>query len=64
MRFGYSEEEINQLLDKFVEMCQNHPEICPHEYRADSCGYRTDGKFENRYICTICGHKKSEEYEL
>lgn len=56
-------EDIEFFAWKFLEMCANHPELCPHNYKPDGCGYRPDGKFENRYVCTICGHKKSEIYD-
>ena len=56
--------DIELYVEKFLEMCRNHPKLCPHDYISDGCGYRPDGKFENRYKCDICGHKKSDVYDV
>lgn len=44
---------------KFFEMCREHPEICPHDYRLRLTYTNTDGKCVEYYKCSICGN----EYE-
>lgn len=56
----YSEDEINLIMDKFIEMCRNHPEICPHDYICDKCEETSDGKLAKHYRCYWCSNKKVE----
>lgn len=56
-------DDIQRAANIIFRMCEEHPEICPHDYIPIGCGETPDGKFENRYRCTICGSTKSDIYD-
>lgn len=55
-------KDIELAVEKFFEMCKEHPEICPHDYEFKSSGYNDDVKWEIHYVCKLCGNEKTEIY--
>lgn len=49
--------EIEFFATKFFEMCRQHPEICPHDFRFQSANSITGIA---RYSCPLCGAMKEE----
>lgn len=37
------------------EMCRQHPEICPHDYKWCGTKRNEDGKCIEYYRCDLCG---------
>lgn len=50
--------DIEFFATKFFEMCRQHPEICPHDFRFQSANTKTGIA---RYSCSLCG-EMHEEY--
>lgn len=51
-----------QMLEKAAyvvfEMCRQHPEICPHDYRwMGTSAPDENGKRTERYKCNLCGSR-------
>ena len=46
---------LEKATEKFFEMCSQHPEICPHDYRLHTVTTNEDGKRTEQYKCTMCG---------
>lgn len=42
--------------NKFLEMCQNHPELCPHDYHWDGSIKDCAGNVVEIYVCGLCGN--------
>ena len=55
--------DIEKAIRLFYVMCQNHPEICPHEYEY-SWSEKIDDKEHIHYKCTICGKEKEVIYSV
>lgn len=49
-------EYIEHAARLFFEMCRNHPEICPHEYRWTMTETMKDGSEMDHYKCQLCGN--------
>ena len=51
-------DDIKLVADVVFRMCEEHPEICPHYYNERKprfSGINSEGKYEHRYICELCG---------
>ena len=55
-------KDIEKAATIVYAICREHPEICPHDYEASRSIKYPDGKFEQHYICNICGNEKVEVY--
>lgn len=45
-----------------LEMCANHPKICPHDYHWTLTEHKVN-KTITYYRCGLCGHETSIEEE-
>lgn len=46
---------IEKAADIVFRMCQQHPEICPHDYSWIKTRTLENGKEERHYRCGLCG---------
>ena len=53
---------LEMCANKFLEMCRNHPEICPHDYHWTLTEHKAN-KTITYYRCGFCGHETSIEEE-
>ena len=51
---------LEYCANKFLEMCVNHPEICPHDYQLILREHKAN-KIITYYRCGLCGHETSIE---
>lgn len=48
---------IEYATQLFFEMCRNHPEICPYDYRWTMTNTLKDGREEEHFKCQLCDNK-------
>lgn len=52
---------VEKVVEKFFEMCRQHPEICPHDYHLYVSTKYEDGKCVEQYRCIMCGNEYTKE---
>ena len=48
----------------FLKMIEQHPELCPHEFRWTGSDAPKNGKKVNYFRCRWCGEVRSEEVDV
>lgn len=54
--------QLEHIANMFLKFCEQHPELCPHDYiwtgsgKVDENGYR-----DAYYVCGICKHEHVEK---
>ena len=58
------EKELSELREKFLKICREHPQICPHEDElikiSDPFKYFGEFYREYTYKCKFCGREEKK----
>ena len=53
---------LEKVVEKFFEMCRQHPEICPHDYQLYAVSAPNEnGNRVEKYQCNLCRNEYTKE---
>ena len=54
---------IEYAANMFFRFCQQHPDLCPHDWNFSWCRNDSDTTKTSGYICGLCGKEKAIQLE-
>lgn len=53
-------EDLEKAANLIFDLCKNHPDLCPHDWKVTSITGIDTGKEVRHYKCSICGQTKHD----